>query len=345
MNDPSACREILRGVGTPFETARARGLSRQNLQSQLASMLVGGFIVVNAIMEDYNALVRREEETIRLRAQAESMMKTAQAAEMHLEKERAAFEKLKQTERWAASADLEQVRSLAKLLTEERKLWKEACARENEKLFRLHPVLNNLKATNAALVKEKTTTEAAVKEAEAHGAAMLRRSLQMRMLIAPGIHGEVTSRATEAETRARQAEGVRDGLATSLAQVTDDHAWMRQHGIGHIVEAILDAPENAVAVTDMNERAYWAGFKAGYNKCLNDVNPFCGSKFTDERSGFHGVDTEAAFDAAVDAYNKLSIPSLDRIETCLEAEDYVDHLHMLFNPVKEGEGTGGAYAE
>ncbi|KAJ0795402.1 hypothetical protein HanPI659440_Chr04g0150081 [Helianthus annuus] len=95
----------------------------------------------------------------------------------------------------------------------------------------------------------------------------------------------------------------------------------------------------------MNERACWARFKAGYNKCLNDVNPFCGGKFTDERSRFHGVDTEAAFDAAVDAYNKLSIPALDRIETCLEAEDYVDRLRMLFNLAKEGEGTSGVNVE
>ncbi|KAJ0858832.1 hypothetical protein HanRHA438_Chr13g0605631 [Helianthus annuus] len=75
------------------------------------------------------------------------------------------------------------------------------------------------------------------------------------------------------------------------------------------------------------------------------MNPFCGGKFTDKRSGFHGVDTEAAFDAVVDAYNKLSIPALDRIETCLEAEDYVDRLRMLFNPTKDGEGTSGANAE
>ncbi|KAJ0746325.1 hypothetical protein HanOQP8_Chr05g0176281 [Helianthus annuus] len=55
MNDPSACRETLRGLGTPVETAQARGLSRQSLQGQLASMLVGGSIIVNAVMEDYNA--------------------------------------------------------------------------------------------------------------------------------------------------------------------------------------------------------------------------------------------------------------------------------------------------
>ncbi|KAJ0620357.1 hypothetical protein HanHA300_Chr00c1087g0838691 [Helianthus annuus] len=52
---------------------------------------------------------------------------------------------------------------------------------------------------------------------------------------------------------------------------------MRQHGIGHIVGAILDAPENATAVDDMNECARQARFKAGYNKCFNDVNPFYAS--------------------------------------------------------------------
>ncbi|KAJ0908583.1 hypothetical protein HanRHA438_Chr00c11g0848661 [Helianthus annuus] len=250
-----------------------------------------------------------------------------------LEKEKAAFEKLKQTERWAASAGLEQVRSLAKLLSEERKHWKEACARENEKIFRLHQELNNLKAANAALVKEKIAGEAAVKEAEGHGAATLKEAearavneladanadrtklnkrveeLQAELKNRDIILGEVTSRATETETRARQTEEERDGLATSLAQVNNDRAWMRQHGIGHIVEAILDAPENAVVVTEMNERARQVGFRAGYDKCLNDVNLFFSNKFTDERSGFHGVDTEAAFGATIDAYNNLSIPA------------------------------------
>ncbi|MFS7915175.1 hypothetical protein Hanom_Chr02g00162231 [Helianthus anomalus] len=107
---------------------------------------------------------------------------------------------------------------------------------------------------------------------------------------------------------------------------------MRENGIGHIMETILDAPENASAVGETNEHAHQAGFKAGYNKCLSDVNPFFNSKFTDERSGFHGVDTEAAYAAVVDAYNKLSIPALDDIEKCLEAEDYVDRLRMLLHP-------------
>ncbi|MFS8034846.1 hypothetical protein Hanom_Chr17g01585981 [Helianthus anomalus] len=300
------------------------------------------------------------------------------------------------------------VRSLAKLLSDERKLWKEACARENEKLFHVRQELSNLKAANAALVKEKTVAEVAIKEAERHGATTLKEAearaakeladanddrtklnkvveeVQAELKSRVSILEEVTSRVgayfvrlplceypnkrtepvgsgpklhqthrilgsasrdTEAETRARQAEEARDGLATSLAHVTDNHAWMRKHGIGHIVETILDAPENATAVTDMTEHASWAGFKAGYNKCLNNVNPFCGGKFTEERSRFHGVDTEAAFVAAVDAYNKLSIPALDRIETCLESEDYMDRLCMLFNPVKEGGGISGANAE
>ncbi|MFS7934420.1 hypothetical protein Hanom_Chr05g00391371 [Helianthus anomalus] len=86
---------------------------------------------------------------------------------------------------------------------------------------------------------------------------------------------------------------------------------MREHGIGHIVGTVLDAPENASAVAETNERARQAGFKAGYNECLTHVNPFFKSQFTDERSGFHGVDTKAAYAAAVDAYNNLSISALD----------------------------------
>ncbi|KAJ0464332.1 hypothetical protein HanHA300_Chr14g0525961 [Helianthus annuus] len=174
LNDPSACTKILRGLGTPVETARARGLSRQNLQGQLASMLVGSSIIANAVMEDYNVLARREEETIRLRAEAEAMVKDAREGVEQLEREKAAFEKLKQTERWAASTGLEQVRTLAKLLSDERKLWKESCARENEKLFRVHQELNNLKAVNAALVKEKAATEAVAKEAETRGVTALK---------------------------------------------------------------------------------------------------------------------------------------------------------------------------
>ncbi|KAJ0888486.1 hypothetical protein HanRHA438_Chr09g0402531 [Helianthus annuus] len=267
MNDPSACRETLRGLGTPVETARARGLSRQNLQSQLASMLVGGSIIANAVMEDYNVLARREDETIQLRAQAEAMMKAAQEGMEQLEKDKAAFAKLKQTERWAASAGLEQVRSLAKLLSDERKLWKEACARENEKLFRVHQELNNLKAANAALVKERTVAEAAIKEADTRGATALK----------------------EAEARAAQELADANADRTKVNKVVEEL---------QIVETILDAPENATTVADMNELARQAGFKAGYNKCLGDVNPFFTSKFTDEWSGFHGVDTEAAYDAA-----------------------------------------------
>ncbi|MFS7997084.1 hypothetical protein Hanom_Chr12g01137581 [Helianthus anomalus] len=81
--------------------------------------------------------------------------------------------------------------------------------------------------------------------------------------------------------------------------------------------------------------------QASYNKCLSDVNPFFNSKFTDERLGFHGVDTEAPYAVAVDAYNKLSISALDDIEKCLEAEDFVDRLRMLFNASEEDDDTGG----
>ncbi|MFS7994047.1 hypothetical protein Hanom_Chr12g01101281 [Helianthus anomalus] len=152
-NDPSACREILGGLGSPFEVVWARGLPRQNRINQLSSMLVGSSLVANAIMEDYNVLGRREEQTIRLKAEAEAM-----------------------TETWAASAGLKQVRSLTKLLFDERKGWREVCARGNEKMFRVRQELTNLKAANAALMKEKVAAEAAAKEAETRGATALKEA-------------------------------------------------------------------------------------------------------------------------------------------------------------------------
>ncbi|KAM0071576.1 hypothetical protein Hdeb2414_s0001g00026791 [Helianthus debilis subsp. tardiflorus] len=76
---------------------------------------------------------------------------------------------------------------------------------------------------------------------------------------------EVTARATEAEARARDAAEARDSLVSSFDQLKADREWMCDHGIGHIVGTILDAPENAAAVNELKERAREAGFKAGYN--------------------------------------------------------------------------------
>ncbi|KAM0052170.1 hypothetical protein Hdeb2414_s0007g00245111 [Helianthus debilis subsp. tardiflorus] len=212
-------------------------------------MLIGGSIIANAIMEDYNLLARREEETIRLRgeAEAEAMVRAAREGAEQLEKDKATFEKLKQIETWAASVGCKQVRSLAKLLSDERKGWREACARENEKFFRVRQELNNLKAANAALVKEKAAAEAAVKEEEARGAKVLEvadadhaklnkamEELKAEVQNRETIIEEVSARSTEAEARAREAEEAKDGLATSLSQVTTDHLWMREHGIGYV---------------------------------------------------------------------------------------------------------------
>ncbi|MFS8000232.1 hypothetical protein Hanom_Chr12g01175921 [Helianthus anomalus] len=143
-NDPSACRDMLRGLGTPFEVLRAR-------------------------------------ETTWLRAEAEAMMKTAQEGAERLKKDRATFEKLKQTKTWAATVGLKQVRSLTKLHSDERKGWKEACARENEKLFRVLQELTNLKAANAALMKEKAGLRRRPKKRR----RVLLRCLKRRMLTAP----------------------------------------------------------------------------------------------------------------------------------------------------------------
>ncbi|MFS7911558.1 hypothetical protein Hanom_Chr02g00119581 [Helianthus anomalus] len=175
-NNPSACRDILSGLGTPFEVLQARSLPRGNRINQLFSMFVGSSIMVNSIMEDYKILSRKEKETAQLRAEAGAMAKAARDGAEQLEKEKTAFEQYKQTEAWAATAGLKQVRTLAKLLSDECKGWREACARENEKIYRVRQEVANLKAANAALMKEKAAAEAVAreaKEAEARAAKAL----------------------------------------------------------------------------------------------------------------------------------------------------------------------------
>ncbi|MFS8019619.1 hypothetical protein Hanom_Chr15g01405861 [Helianthus anomalus] len=139
-------------------------------------------------------------------------MKTAQSAEEHLEKQKAEFEKSKKTEEWAASSVQKQE-------------------------------LNNLKAANATLVKEKIASKAVTKEAEARGAVALKEAEARAVAVVKeladanadrsklnktveefhelktreSILGDVTSHATDVKARARQAEEDRDGLATSLA--------------------------------------------------------------------------------------------------------------------------------
>ncbi|KAM0040432.1 hypothetical protein Hdeb2414_s0012g00393821 [Helianthus debilis subsp. tardiflorus] len=244
--DPSACKDILSGLGTPFEVLHARGLPRENRINQLSSMLVGSSIMANAIIEGFKVLGRKEEEIVHLRAEAEATARAAREGAEQLKKDRAAFEKLKQTEAWAATTGLKQVRTLAKLLSDERKSWKEACARENEKFFRIHQELTNLKAANASLIKERVAAEAAskeTKEAEARSAKALEEATADRNNLNKVVEDfknrvpileEVTARTSEAEARAREVAEARDSLTTSLDQLKADRNWMRDHGIGHI---------------------------------------------------------------------------------------------------------------
>ncbi|MFS7990857.1 hypothetical protein Hanom_Chr11g01063851 [Helianthus anomalus] len=108
-----------------------------------------------------------------------------------------------------------------------------------------------------------------------------------------------------------------------------------------IVTSILDAPENVAGVNEIRLRARDAGFKAGYNRCISHMNVLAQGKYTDERSGFHGVDTEALLAAALAAYNETSIAALEELEKFLEAEDYVDRLRVLYSDEEDEEKPAG----
>uniref|UniRef100_A0A251SSJ8 Uncharacterized protein n=1 Tax=Helianthus annuus TaxID=4232 RepID=A0A251SSJ8_HELAN len=371
-NDPSACKEILGGLGTPFEVERARSSPRELRINQLSTMLVGSSIVANAILDDYKVLGRREEEAARLRAEAEELVKAARAGAEQLEKDRAAFEKQKQTSEWAATAQLKQVRTLAKLLSDERKSWNEkfsnerkkwneSWAKQNDNLFRARQELTNAKAANVALGKEKAAAEAiAVKaqqaeagaikaleeakeagaraakaleearERESHSSKALEEanaertrldkvvaSLQAEVQTREVAVTDLTARMTAAEERANVAVEARDALTSSFNQLEADREWMRRHGIAHIVQAIMDAPETAAGLDLVKQRARDAGFKAGYSRCIGHMNIMSKGGYTEERSGFHGVDTESLLDAAVASFYDTSLSCMEELDDCL----------------------------
>uniref|UniRef100_A0A251VR51 Transposase (putative) gypsy type domain-containing protein n=2 Tax=Helianthus annuus TaxID=4232 RepID=A0A251VR51_HELAN len=396
-NDPSACKEILGGLGTPFEVERARAAPRELRINQLSTMLVGSSIVANAILEYYKVLGRREEEAARMRTEAEELVKAARAGAEQLEKDRDAFEKQKQTSEWAATAQLKQVRTLAKLfsderkswnekLSNERKKWNESWAKQNDNLFRARQELTNAKAANVALGKEKAAAEAIAvkaqqaeagaikafeeaKEAGARAAKALeeaeeRESLSSKALeeanaervrldkVVASLQAEVqtrevavtdlTARMTAAEERANVAVEARDALTSSFNQLEADREWMRRHGIAHIVQAIMDAPETAAGLDLVKQRARDAGFKAGYSRCIGHMNIMSKGGYTEERSGFHGVDTESLLDAAVASFYDTSLSCVEELDDCLEAADYVDRLRMLYADAEEEDPAGGA---
>ncbi|KAJ0743954.1 hypothetical protein HanPI659440_Chr10g0381891 [Helianthus annuus] len=228
---------------------RARAAPRELRINQLSTMLVGTSIVANAILEDYKVLGRREEDAARMRAEAEKLVQAARAGAEQLEKDKAAFEKQKQTAEWAATAQLKQVRTLAKLLADERKSWNEklsnerkkwneSWAKQNNVLFHTRQELANVKAANATLSQEKAAAEAiSVKALQAKADA----------LKALGEAKEAGARASKALEEAAEKE--------SRASKALDEANAERIRLGKVVESLqAEVQAREVAVTDLTTR-------------------------------------------------------------------------------------------
>ncbi|KAM0026074.1 hypothetical protein Hdeb2414_s0020g00553931 [Helianthus debilis subsp. tardiflorus] len=161
-----ASEEFWGVCGTPFEAAWASGLPRQNRINQLSSMLVGSSIIAHAIMEDYNVLALKEEETIRLRSEAEAIVKGAREGAEQLEKDKAAFEKLKRTETWVASAGLKQEKAAVEAAAKEAEVRSAKALRDAESnRIKLKKVMEELKVevqNRVTIIEEvsASTTEA-----------------------------------------------------------------------------------------------------------------------------------------------------------------------------------------
>ncbi|MFS8025447.1 hypothetical protein Hanom_Chr16g01475031 [Helianthus anomalus] len=330
-NDPSSCKEILGGLGTPFGVERARAAPRELRINQLSTMLVGTSIVANAILEDYKVLGRREEEAARMRAEAEKLIQAARAGAEQLEKDKAVFEKQKQTSEWAAAAQFKQVRTLAKLLSDERKDWKEklsnerkkwneSWAKQNDTLFRARHELMSAKAANATLSQEKAAAEAIsvkalqakaealkaleeAKEAGAHAAKALeeaeeresRASKALEEANAEHIRLDKVVTSLQAEVQAREV-AVTD--LTARVSVAEERADAAVEAKDALVSSFDQLKADRDGLELVRDRARDAGFKAGYNRCIAHINVMSTSGYTDGRSGFRGVDTESLLKAA-----------------------------------------------
>ncbi|KAJ0944713.1 hypothetical protein HanPSC8_Chr03g0119911 [Helianthus annuus] len=340
-NDPAACREILGGLGTPFEVERARAAPRELRINQLSTMLVGTSIVANAMLEDYKVLSRGEEEAVRLRAEAEKLVQAARAGAEQLEKDKAAFEKQKQTSEWAATAQLKQELANAKAAN---------VALGNEKAAAEAASAKTLQAKDEALKALEEAKEAGARAAKALEEANVERlrldqvvtSLQADVQAREVAVTDLTARVSAAEERADSAVEAKDALVSSLNQLEADREWMRSCGISRIVEAIMNAPETAAGLNLVRDRARDAGFKAGYNRCIGHLNVITKGSHTDERSGFRGVDTESHLKAAEASFYDTSLACIEELDSCLEAADYVDRLRMLYPDVEEDDAAGNA---
>ncbi|KAJ0959367.1 hypothetical protein HanPSC8_Chr00c155g0805361 [Helianthus annuus] len=212
-------------------------------------MLVGTSIVANAILEDYKVLGRREEEAARMRAEAEKLVEAARAGAEQLEKDKAAFEKQKQTSEWAAAAQLKQVRTLAKLLADERKSWNEKLSNERKKwneswvkqnnvLFHTRQELATVKAANVALGSEKAAAEAISCKALQAKADALKALEEAK---------EAGARASKAHEEAAEKE--------SRASKALEEANAERIRLGKVVESLqAEVQAREVAVTDLTVR-------------------------------------------------------------------------------------------
>ncbi|XP_035843926.1 uncharacterized protein LOC118490409 [Helianthus annuus] len=294
-NDPSTCKEILGGLGTPYEVERARSAPWELRINQLSTMLVGSSIVANAILEDYKVLGRREEEAARLRAEAEeigmksfpmSELTNTKAANAALVKEKAAAE--------AVAVKAQQAEALAvKALGEA----KETGAR-------------TAKALDEAKERENRTSKA-LEEANAERTRLGKvvASLQADVKAREVAVKDLTACVSVAEERANAAVEAKDALTSSFNQL-------------EIVQAIMDAPETATGLDLVKERARDAGFKAGYNRCIAHMNVMSIGGVIEERSGFRDVDTEGRLNAAVASFYDTSLACVEELDDCLEAADY-----------------------
>ncbi|XP_021972082.1 translation initiation factor IF-2-like [Helianthus annuus] len=242
----------------------------------------------------------------------------------------------------------------ARLRAETEKMVK--AAREGAEQLEKDKELLNVMAANAALGKEKAAAEAVVvkaREAEARLAKALEEAKEAGARAAKSLEEakEREGHASKALEEANADRGHLKQIVGSLqAEVQTREAKLAEiTACVAIVKAILDAPETVTGIDLIKQRARDASFKAGYNRCIGYINILSKGGYTDERSGFRDVDTEAFLEAACASFYDTSIAAVEELDKCLDAPDYVDRLRWLYANADDseeeefaGDAKGGA---
>ncbi|KAF5806715.1 hypothetical protein HanRHA438_Chr05g0233851 [Helianthus annuus] len=257
------------------------------------------------------------------------------------------------------------------LLAEERKLWKEACERDNNEKRTIRNEAINLKAEIERLKKEKADVEAARDEAWSHREQSEKREIETCATLAlrnkeiakltsllldqeqittelasakkdlqltQVEKAEVARRLSETEDKLESSETARVTAESLVEPLTNNMLWMQHNGIINVANSILNSTELDESVAKLMVTARHDGYAQGYAECSQHFTVALKVNWDTSWCATSGVDTNAAFAAAMEGFNNFRIPVMYLVTDARQHYNYVDQLKEVFPNEAETSG-------